>query len=315
MTQESLTIRNYEKGDDATQANIFNTVIVDMIPDPVLINAEKVQKRHEEAGFNPEQVKYLVNSENKIVGYTECRIHGGFHGIFYPMILEEYRSQEALDQLFKAIYEYAKEDCRKNPGTIESHYAYDFKKAHEYFKSQTIAKIVAFHDSREMRLLVKKIDSKNPPDFSVIPLTENDLISLVDYRKSKETIVGEDLTLEVYQERFKNNEMSSENCFLIYYKDDLVGYVRHGKYSPSDRGQEDTTVYGNFEAMILDREFHDGFNLRKTMLQSGKEYYEKHQAFELVASILLNNPALEFYKKLGFILNENQGSIHYIYEQ
>ena len=70
MTQESLTIRNYEKGDDVTQANIFNTVIVDMIPDPVLINAEKVQKRHEEAGFNPEQVKYLVNSENKIVGYT-----------------------------------------------------------------------------------------------------------------------------------------------------------------------------------------------------------------------------------------------------
>ena len=99
MVQKKLTIRSYEKGDEESQAEIFNTVIVEMIPDPVLITAEKVRKRHEEPDFNPEQVQYLVTSDNKIVGYTECRIHGGFHGIFYPVILKEYRSKENLDKL------------------------------------------------------------------------------------------------------------------------------------------------------------------------------------------------------------------------
>ena len=103
MTQEGLIIRNYEKGDEEAQAEIFNTVIVEMIPEPELIKAKKVQKRHEDSNFNPKQVQYLVNEDQKIVGYTECRINGGFHGIFYPMILKEYRSKETLDQLFKSL--------------------------------------------------------------------------------------------------------------------------------------------------------------------------------------------------------------------
>lgn len=315
MTQESLTIRNYEKGDEATQAEIFNTVIVEMIPNPELITAEKVKKRHEEPKFNPEQVKYLVNAENKIVGYTECRIHGEFHGIFYPMILNEYRSKETLDRLFKGIYDFAKADCKKNPGVIESHYAYDFTKAHEYFKTQTIAKVVEVRDAREMRLPTKELDYDIPSDYEIKPLTKDDFSTLVDYRKSKETIVGEEITLEILKERFKNQEMSPEDSFLIYYKGDFVGYIHHGKHSPADNGQEDTTVYGHLEGMILDREFPDGLNLRKTMLKSGKEYFDKHKAVELVASMVLTNPAIEFYKKLGFRVSEDQGSKHYVYKQ
>lgn len=315
MVQESLTIRSYEKGDEEAQAEIFNTVIVEMIPEPELITAEKVRKRHEEPNFNPKQVQYLVNQDQQIVGYTECRIHGGFHGIFYPMILKEYRSKETLDRLFKAIYEFAKEDCNKNPGTIESHYTYDFKKAHEYFESQTIAKVVEVQDAREMRLPINEINFEISSDFEIKPLTKDDFSTLVTYRKSKESIVGEEITVENLTERFDNGEMSSEDSFLVYWKGDLKGYIHVGTYSPADRGQKDTTVYGNFGGMIVDREFPDGVSLRKAMIQGAKDYFTKQKAKEMVGSIVLNNPAFEFYKKIGFNISEEQGAKHWIYEQ
>ena len=314
MTQEGLIIRNYEKGDEEAQAEIFNTVIVEMIPEPELIKAEKVQKRHEDSNFNPKQVQYLVNEDQKIVGYTECRINGGFHGIFYPMILKEYRSKETLDKLFNSIYQFAKEDCKQNPGTIESHYSYDFKKAHEYFKSQNIAKVVDTRDAREMRLPTNEMDYDLSSDYESKPLTRDDFSTLVTYRKSKESIVGEEVTRERLTERFDNEEMSSEDSFLIYWKGDLKGYIHVGKYSPADRGQVDTTIYGNFEGMILDSEFPDGLNLRKAMIKATKEYFEKSNAKEIVTSIELNNPAIEFYKKLGFIVSEEQGAKFWIYE-
>ncbi len=165
--------------DEEAQAEIFNTVIVEMIPEPELIKAEKVRKRHEDPNFNPKQVQYLVKEDQKIVGYTECRINSGFHGIFYPMILKEYRSKETLDQLFKIIYEFAKEDCKQNPGTIESHYSYDFKKAHKYFKSQNIAKVVDTRDAREMRLPTNEMDYDLSSDYESKPLTKVCLVVTV----------------------------------------------------------------------------------------------------------------------------------------
>ncbi len=314
MTQEVLAIRNYEKGDEEAQAEIFNTVIVEMIPEPVLIKAEKVKKRHEDPNFNPKQVQYLVNENQKIIGYTECRINGGFHGIFYPMILKEYRSKETLDQLFKAIYEFAKEDCKQNPGTIESHYSYDFKKAHEYFKNQKIANVVDTRDAREMCLPINEMDYELSADYVSKPLTKDDFEVLVNYRKSKESIVGEEVTLERLTERFDSGEMSTEDSFLIYYKGDLKAYIHVGKYSPADRGQEDTTVYGNFEGMILDLDFPDGLNMRKAMIKATREYFEKYNAKEVVTSIELNNPAIEYYKNLGFKVSEEQGAKFWVYE-
>ncbi|MFX1284523.1 MAG: hypothetical protein ACFFB5_12760 [Promethearchaeota archaeon] len=315
MVQESLTIRSYEKGDEEAQAEIFNTVIVEMIPEPELITAEKVRKRHEEPNFNPKQVQYLVTQDQQIVGYTECRIHGGFHGIFYPIILKEYRSKETLDRLFKAIYEFAKEDSKKNPGTIESHYAYDFKKAHEYFESQTIAKVVEVQEAREMRLPINEINFEISSDFEIKPLTKDDFSTLVTYRKSKESIVGEEITVENLTERFDNGEMSSEDSFLVYWKGDLKGYIHVGTHSPADRGQKDTTVYGNFGGMVVDQEFPDGVSLRKAMIQGAKDYFTKQKAKEMVGSIVLNNPAFEFYKKIGFNISEEQGAKHWIYRQ
>ncbi|MFX0171831.1 MAG: hypothetical protein ACFE9L_07925 [Candidatus Hodarchaeota archaeon] len=314
MVQESLTIRSYEKGDEEAQAEIFNTVIVEMIPDPELITAEKVRKRHEDPNFNPKQVQYLVNQDQKIVGYTECRIQGGFHGIFYPMILKEYRSKETLDQLFKAIYEFAKEDCKKNPGTIESHYVFDFKKAHEYFKNQTIAKVKEIQEVREIRLPIDEIDYKISSEYEIKPLTRDDFSTLVEYRNSKESIAGDEVTVENLTERFDNGELSSEDSFLVYWKGDLQGYIHVRTDSPADRGQEDTTVNGNFAGMIVDREFPDGVSLRKAMIQGSKDYFIKHNAKELIGSIGLTNPALEYYKKLGFKISEDQGAKHWIYE-
>ncbi|MFX0052295.1 MAG: GNAT family N-acetyltransferase [Candidatus Hodarchaeota archaeon] len=315
MVQESITIRSYEKGDEEAQAEIFNTVIVEMIPEPELITAEKVRKRHEDPKFNPKQVLYLINQDQKIVGYTECRISGGFHGIFYPMILKEYRSKETLDRLFKAIYEFAKEDCKKNPGTIESHYAFDFKKAHEYFKSQTIAKVKEIQEAREIRLPINEINYEISSEYEIKPLTRNDFSTLVEYRKSKESIVGDEVTVENLTERFDNGEMSSEDSFLVYWKGDLAGYLHVETNSPADRGQKDTTVYGNFAGMIVDREFPDGVSLRKAMIQGAKDYFTKQNAKEMIGSIELNNPALEFYKKLGFSISEDQGAKYWIYEQ
>ncbi|MHA2107884.1 MAG: hypothetical protein ACXABU_12400 [Candidatus Hodarchaeales archaeon] len=107
----------------------------------------------------------------------------------------------------------------------------------------------------------------------------------------------------------------AEDSFLIYWKGDLKAYIHVGKYSPADRGQEDTTVYGNFEGMILDSDFPDGLNLRKAMIKVTKVYFEKYNAKEVITSIELNNPAIEFYKKLGFKVSEEQGAKFWFYEQ
>ncbi|MFX0184805.1 MAG: GNAT family N-acetyltransferase [Candidatus Hodarchaeota archaeon] len=170
-------------------------------------------------------------------------------------------------------------------------------------------------DAREIRLPINEIDYEISSDFEIKPLTKDDFSTLVAYRKSKESIVGEEITVENLTERFDNGEMSSEDSFLVYWKGDLKGYIHVGTYSPADRGQEDTSVYGNFEGMIVDREFPNGVSLRKAMVQGAKDYFNNHNAKEMVGSIVLNNPALEFYKKLGFNISEEQGAKHWIYEQ
>jgi hypothetical protein len=312
MVQEELTIRSYEKGDEESQAEIFNKVIVEMIPDPILIDAEKVRKRHEEADFNPEQVKYLVTPDKKIVGYTECRIHGGFHGIFYPVILKEYRTKENLDKLFKAIYMFAREDLKKNPGTIESHYSFDFKTANEYFQTQSIVKIIEEKNAFEMGLSVAELGFDLPDEFEIKPLTEPNFENLISYRQSKETIVGEEFTMENLVERYESGEMSSENSFLIYWKGGLAGYVRA---TPPEGEQSESPVPAYLGGMILDREFSDGVNLRKAMLKATKSYFDKQKAERLTATILEDNPAVEFYKEIGFQINETRGSKHFTYEQ
>ncbi|MHA2231871.1 MAG: GNAT family N-acetyltransferase [Candidatus Hodarchaeales archaeon] len=312
MVEEKSIIRSYEKGDEEAQAEIFNTVIVEMIPDPVLITAEKVRKRHEEPEFNPEQVKYLVTPDNKIVGYTECRIHGGFHGIFYPVILKEYRTKENLDRLFKAIYEFAKEDLKKNPGTIESHYEFDFKTANEYFRNQTIAKIIEEKNANEMGLPVAELAFNLPPEFETKPLTKADFENLIVFRQSKETIVGNEFTMENLVDQFESGEMSSENSFLVYWKGALAGYIRG---TMPDREQTEAPIQAHMGGMILDQEFSDGVNLRKAMLKATKSYFDKQKAERLVATILEDHPAIEFYKEIGFQIDETQGSKHYTYEQ
>ncbi len=310
MNPKNLTIRSYKKGDEESQAEIFNNVIAEMIPEPVLITAEKVRKRHKDPDFNPDQVKYLVTPEDKIVGYTECRIHGGFHGIFYPVILKEYRSKENLDRLFKAIYEFAKDDIKKNPGTIESHYSFDFKVANKYFKEQTIAKIIDERKGYEMTLAITDLVFELPDEFEIKPLTEADFETLVTYRHSTETMVGEEFTLENLKERFASGEITSENSFLIYWKGALAGYVR-----ATMSEQPESPINGNLGGMILDREFPDGISLRKAMLKATKSFFEKHNAEKLRATIGLDNPAIEYYKKIGFEINETRGSLHFIYEQ
>ena len=312
MVQEELIIRSYEKGDEESQAKIFNTVIVEMIPDPILITTEKVRKRHEEPEFNPEQVKYLVTQDNRIVGYTECRIHGGFHGIFYPVILKEYRTKENLDRLFEAIYEFAKEDIKKNPGTIESHYSFDFKTANEYFRNQTIAKIIDEKNAYEMGLPVDDLAFDLPKEFEIKPLTKEDFKNLITFRQSKETIVGEEFTMESLTDQFESGEMSSDNSFLIYWKGVLAGYVRG---TLPDREQNESPIQAHLGGMILDREFSDGVNLRKAMLKATKIYFDKQKAERLVATILEDNPAIEFYKEIGFQIDKTRGGKHYIYEQ
>ncbi|MHA2295507.1 MAG: hypothetical protein ACXAEU_16965 [Candidatus Hodarchaeales archaeon] len=311
MIKNDLKLRSYEKGDEKAQADIFNKVIVEMDPETVLIKPEKVRKRHQEPNFNPEQVKYLVNQDGKIVGYTECRVSDGFHGIFYPLILKEYRSKETLDQLFSAIYDFAKNN---NPQTIESHYVYNLNYAHEYFKKQSIAKIVETREVKDMSIDIDEI-STDVPGYEVKPLTREDFPSLIAFRQSKKSIVGDELTVEILKDRFEKGEMSPENSFLIYKDGKLVGYVRVDKYSPADNGEEDTSVYGTLNGMILDMEFSDGINLRKAMLKAAQGYYKKHDAKKLRSGILASSPSVEIYKQIGFEISDNQGSFHYVYEK
>ena len=199
----------------------------------------------------------------------------------------------------------------KNPGTVESHYSFDFKSANEYFKEQKVTKIIDERNAYEMGMSIADFDFKIPSDFDIKPLTKTEFESLIAFRKSKESIVGEEFSMEILVDRFKSGEMSPENSFLIFWKGELAGYVRG---TVPDDEQRESPRRAHLGGMILDREFPDGIALRKAMLKATKAYFDQHEIERLSASIQEDNPAKEYYEKIGFQIDKTRGSKHFTYE-
>ena len=139
MHVSKLILKNYEQGFEKDQARIFNSVIHTLNPKAKLITEEKVLKRHQDKNFKPEQVKYLVNEKNEIVGYSEVRIFGDSHMLFYPLIMPTYNTPENIDYLLKSVYDVS---LSFKPRIIQAIYNFNFPKVHRYFETQKVIKIV-----------------------------------------------------------------------------------------------------------------------------------------------------------------------------
>ena len=103
-------IRNYEENDVIKEIEIFNKVMKSFDPEASEYKVEYMDYRYKNENFDPQQVKLLVDTKSgEVVGYCAVDITDGEEArIEYPFILEEHRSEELMDKLFKEVLTYAK---------------------------------------------------------------------------------------------------------------------------------------------------------------------------------------------------------------
>ncbi|MFW9994965.1 MAG: hypothetical protein ACFFD4_23185 [Candidatus Odinarchaeota archaeon] len=310
----SLMIRDYIQGDEEDQVVIFNTVMKELDPDTPLITPEKVRIRLNHPEFDPSQVKYLVTSEGKTVGYTECRVFANLYLLFYPLILKEYRTQENLDRLFLEIYRFAQ---HKNATIIEAHYSHRITAAHKYFAQQSV---VDMKGKRETIGLRSNVDDLviTEEDFTARAFLIKDIESFIEFIESIDHLIGPKLSNKGVRQLFNNGEFSPEKTFLIEKNNRIRGLASYEIY-PSEnhlkllKSKMAQIVYLRF--LIIGRNDPAVFSIFKSMLVPGINYAKQNNVKELQIKILHGNPYKEEFLKLGFEENNRiLGQVQYVFE-
>ncbi len=310
-------IRNYEPGDEVAQVEIFNQVIAEMSPYEPLIKVDRVKRRVSHPDFNPTSVKYLVDTTGRIVGYAECRIAPAGSRtsafLFYPLIVKEYRTEQNLDRLFSEVYAFAQSF---NPESIEAHYKHHLEDAHEYFDRQQIAKISHKKENSALSIEVDKLNF-DIADFSIKLFAIEDSERLIDFRKSKKSIIGPQLTVETIKRLIKTGYFSPDRTFIAECNGQIRGFWVIN-YLPTPDYQADfiTTItpFGYFRAEIIDSGDPEWKAVRKALLRAAYNFL-KLKGIEEFHIFPSDAQGLAFYQKIGFKEdNRKIGQIFYFFE-
>jgi hypothetical protein len=313
MAEQKLILRDYQEGDEEIQAIIFNHVMMEMVPDSPPLTSETIKDRYaEHPEWTPKHVKVLVNPKDEIVGYAECQSRFGVYSLSYPLILKEYRSEESLHMLFRAIYEFAK---NSEPKAIRATYVYEFEKAHEFLKSQQIAKIIETRETNRFSIPVDKLDF-DTPGYTLKPFTEDDIEALVAFRYSKDEIRGgvrgAEMTVENLAKSFERGDTSPENSALVYQRDKLVGWWNVRINPPSrDYDRSLTHPVGITNGYAMDMSHEDMIGLRKALFKAGFQFLKDNNVLEFRIWVLTASPFFNHFKELGF---EFTGEGEFVYE-
>ncbi len=312
-----LKIRDHKPDDVNAQAKLVNNVLSEMDPDFPPYTPEKIQQEYDDYDpkFVPEQVKYLIKPDGEIVGYVECTISSENYYLDYPLIIKEFRSEKTINMLFKAIYDFVK---KNNPKEIQAVYPTNFlDEAHEYFRKQTITNIKEIQEVKQISIPVEKLDY-DIPGYELKPFTIDDVETLVNYRHSKESIAGMDVTTDRLKESIESGDFTPENSALIYKGEDLLGFcsinIREPPYDPFSMNRNLQSSYGSINGLAVDIAHSDMQRLRKAYLKVGHSYLKKKgiDAF-ITAFSVTDERKTSHFQELGFDLT-GEGEFIYIFD-
>lgn len=291
MPLTGFSIQNYEPGFEQDQVEIFNKRINDLNPNAQHITIEKVLKRHRSQNFHPEQVKYVFNKENMIIGYTELRILGNVHLIFYPLILKKYDSRELRDYLFKAIYDYS---VSLKPKSILGVYNFNFHTVHSYFENQNIVKIENKFIRTELSINITTLEKLSSSYPSKI-LEKDDIKALFRFFKLTNSPL-KDSSIDQAYELFDDKSLNSSYAHLVYKNNTIVGFVYFGEFESEGKSKE----HFAFIQDAIDKEYIEDIEIRKSILKASLPFLRKHSLSKLNLFVFKPSPALLIYKELGF---------------
>ena len=295
MHVSKLILKNYEQGFEKDQARIFNSVIHTLNPKAKLITEEKVLKRHQDKNFKPEQVKYLVNEKNEIVGYSEVRIFGDSNMLFYPLIMPTYNTPENIDYLLKSVYDVS---LSFKPRIIQAIYNFNFPKVHRYFETQKVIKIVDKFVRPELYISLSDIELVPATSLKLEIFSQDAIEKLFNFLTSTDNSLKR-ITLAKLTDYYEKKVLSSDNSFLVTINDTIVGYVIFGTFT----SEGDSTDVYTFMQDAIDSNYMEDIDIRRAFLNAATIYMKKSSQSKLVLFVFKPSNAYTLYTKLG--LKEN----------
>ncbi|MFX0016479.1 MAG: hypothetical protein ACFFB2_15765 [Promethearchaeota archaeon] len=317
MLNATFSIRDYHEEDEKDQADIFNKVMIEIDPNILPTTPEEIRIRNPIYGslrigyeYGSENTKFLEHSQKGIVGYAECYGRLGSYNLHYPLILRKYRSEETLNLLFKANYDLARS---KNANRIHSTYNSKYEEIHEFLRNQKTAPIKSINENRRLVIQTDRLNYQLT-GFKFVSFTPNKIGELIDFRYSKEGIVGRDLSKEELYLGFESGKYSPENSTLVYKNDTLLAWWSVGINNPPyDYDKLLKYSIGVLNELAIDTNYENLTELRKATFKAGYKFLKTKEIpeFRIWASC-----EGQFYKeseKYGFSPT-GEGEFEYIYE-
>lgn len=303
MDHPEYLIRDFSEGDENHQAFIFNQVMREIEPEIATLKTEDIMTIHNNVPiFTPEHIKFLIHPNGEIIGYVECRGFVDTNYLDYPLILREYRSDETLNLLFKAIYTFTRNRYPRIETATHS-YLEKYEQVHSYFQKQTIAKIKRTQTAVQYAIPVNLLNFETP-GYALEPFTENDIKKLVEFRhSSKDNIVGSGVSIESLSRGFKSGRYSPEKAYFVYQNNQLLGWTSVSIHTPINEAQsrratkQPIAVPGGY-IRRLDHE--DRLGLEKAMFKAAYNYLMKEGITEFRLFVISGSPFIALGRKIGF---------------
>lgn len=319
-TITEYSIRNFRIGDEHIMTRIFNQVIVEFDTEFPKFSPEQIKLHQPFYGssrnldeYVPEDIIFLLNSDNKEIGYVESSNRFERFTVHYPIIVKEYRSIKTLNLLFMALYDSILE---RNPKSIRAVYNKKYPEIHNFFRTQiheSIRSHITIHETERFGIPVENIRNTDA-NFEGQPFKRDKIKILLKFCNSSNTISGTQVSVESINQGFDNGKYTQENSFLITQGKKIFGWVCGGiNFSPFDYDKTLKQPIGVLRGIITDAST-DVISLRKAMFYSLKEFFLKNHIDEFRIWAVVNEDPYSFYnthKEYGFTTT---GESEYIYQ-
>jgi hypothetical protein len=317
MDITNYLIRDSREGEENIKSDIFNKVMLKIDPNIPSIDSEEIRIRNPIYGnlrnrdeFGPENTKFLIHSDNGVVGYIEYYGRLGSYNLHYPLILKKHCSEYTLNLLFKAIYDLVR---TKNARRIYSTYNNKYESIHTFFRNQKIAPIKSINENRRLAILTDQLDY-NITGFVFVPFSRDKIDELINFKYSKEGIAGRDLSKEELVSGFKWGKYSPESSTLIYRNGKLVAWWSVRVNSPPyDYDKLLKYPIGVLNELVFDTNYEDLTELRKAMFKAGYSFLKTRKIPEFRVWTSCSGALYKEFGKYGFTLT-GEGEYSYNYE-
>lgn len=293
MTQPAYYTRNYTKGDEITEIEIYNSVITEMDSSLAYRNIEYIQYRYSSLNYKPEHTLYLVDkTTDDIVGYCAVDIYSEVAIVTYPFILNKYRTKELQEELFSEVFEYAK----ANNSIVETHsYAITLPLIHEFFDT------VGYENKSEVMNLQVESKLLNQPvtEYTGHPTPPEELHKLQSFIESADSPNLPEIDLQGMQNEYKSRVYTPDRMVSIIHRDQVLAYSGMSVATYPKTGEN----YGYQSFMLFDTENPEigNIGINRIFLFAKALRDERIPYFRM--QILVDTPEerIKPYRDLGFV--------------